>query len=68
MARVVRKWRGTVRALLEETTADLVSLVARSNKLKAKDPALAIFTDAEVVEVQTVIGVLEDAAEETVKR
>lgn len=68
MARTVRRWRGTVHQLLVETANDLTSLVARSNKYKAKDVALAIFTDEQVTSIQEVIGILDDVEEDVVKR
>jgi hypothetical protein len=52
-----------VHQLLKETSADLVSLIVRSNKFKAKDPVAAIFTDTEITTLQTAIGILDDAEE-----
>lgn len=68
MPRTVFKWKRLVHQLLKETSEDLVRLVARSNRFKAKDPATAIFTDAEIISIQTVIGILDDAEEAVVPR
>lgn len=68
MAHLVRRFRGAVRQLLLETASDLESLVSRSDKYKAKDPALAIFTDAEKVKVEDALALLSDKAEEEVPR
>lgn len=68
MARLVYRWKRTVRALLRETAEDLLSLTKRDDAYKAKGLGLALFSTADRNTIDSAIVVLDNAFSATVPR